>query len=116
MWIVVSTIVFHSILEAVLVGLSFAAVARRFDLRLSLLQSFLVLLPLFLLFAVYYLPAIDALNARIVIGNQAIAKEIGPGTPIVLRELFRFGISDPVAWGIQAAIATTVARWSNHVT
>jgi len=114
MWLLVATIVLYAVLESIMVGLSFGAIGQRFGIRLSPLRSFLLLIPVFCLLALYYIPAIDVLDAKLVIGNEEIAREIGPGTPIVLRELFRFGISDPVVWAVQAAIATAAARWSTR--
>lgn len=112
MSIVIATVVLYAFLESLMVGLSFAAVSHRFAVQPSVPRSFLALFPVFFLLAVYYIPGIETLDAKLVIGNQEIAQEIGPGTPIVLREFFRLGISDPIVWGVQAAIAAAVARWS----
>jgi len=112
MWIVLSTMVLYAAIESVTVGLSLASLSRRFNVRLSTLASIPILLPVFALLAVYYIPAVEALDAKLIVGNQDIAKEIGPGSPIVVRELFRIGITDPLVWLIQGSIASIVARWA----
>lgn len=113
-WLVISTIVLYTVLEAGMVGLSLSAISRRLAFRVSPMGAFFVLVPIFALLALYYVPAIAALDARLIIGNEAIAAEIGPGTPIVVRELFRVGVSDPVVWALQAVIGAAVNHWASR--
>lgn len=69
-----------------------------------------VLMGVFLFLDCYWLPAVMALDARIIIGNARVAEMLGVAGEFPLIDLFTVGWFGIVMYGVQVIIAVWVAE------
>ncbi len=88
-----------------MVGITFQAIANKYQWKISPKKSFIILFFIFALLDNYLLPLVVSADVTITIRNEAIASlfEIPPDYPFI--NLFEFGLFEFFTWAIQAMLA-----------
>lgn len=111
MLLLILTMVFAYLLDAVFVGAVFAVGHLRWGWRLSGWRAPIVLLMVFIGIDLYWLPAASVVDARLIIGNTSVADALGISREVALIDFFSIGWLDVLIWGGQVILAGRVANW-----
>ena len=99
-------------LDAVLVGIAAAVVMLR-RRRFTDTQQFFIVLFCVVVYETLTLPAIMALDATIIIGNETVRQLLGAERTFPLSDLYAvtpFG--DVAVWLVQAWVALRIGKWA----
>jgi hypothetical protein len=107
--ILLTTIAFDRLVQAVLIGALLDVLRYRFSLRFSKVRDLLILLAIFAFLDLYWLPALTILDARIRVLNPEITNVMGLSKETPLIELVGFGWLDLFIWWMQIIVAVWVA-------
>jgi hypothetical protein len=110
MWILIVTFVSLIVVESVLVGLSAAAVSMKARVTVRTTRLFLIFVAIFAVLDNFYLPALQVLDATLVIRNPDFSRLIGPGAPIELAEWLGPSPDDALWWALQGTLALITTR------
>jgi len=96
------------LVDIFLVGASFAAIKRVFNLNISVIKSILILIVAFALLDNLVTPLVDYLDLTFTIRNQEIANffELKENTPASM--FFSIGYFDFIIWLVESLIAVFV--------
>ena len=97
------------LVDAVLMGALLYALRDRFSLKLSKMSAPAVLLLIFALLDLYWMPAAAALDIRLRILNQTVSEFLGLRGEVSLAEAYDIGWFDLLVWVIQVVVAVWVA-------
>ena len=107
-FVVLITVVFGYLIDALLVGIALGMFSIRFEWNLSSRKIPLILFLVFGFLDLYALPALVALDATITVRNTAVAElmNLYPNYPFV--ELLGFGWYEIIIWLGQVLVALLV--------
>jgi hypothetical protein len=91
-----------------MVGITFQAIANKYQWEISPKKSFVILFFIFAFLDNYLLPLVVSADVTITIRNEAIASllEIPPDYPFI--NFFEFGLFEIFSWAIEAALSGLV--------
>jgi len=93
------------LIDTFLIGVTYQSLKIRYGWKISPKKSFIILFFAFAILENYLLPLLFALDLRITIGNERIAKLIDAHGSIHSLELFDPGIFEFIVWCSQAFFA-----------
>jgi len=95
--------------NTILIGLAFGVFVLYLKKELPNKLQFILLIFIFVLIDIYWIPVVNYLNITITIGNKSVADFFNVKPNMPLSNIFSFGIFDLIIYAIQASIAQWIA-------
>ena len=109
MTITIVTAIFDYAFDGVLVGVAYLVLSRRLKLSNSPFRDFAVLVGIFAVLDLLWIPAISELGMSVSFDNPAVYGILGLENPIRGDDLFGLDLMSVVFWIAQALLARAVA-------
>ncbi|MHB0915095.1 MAG: hypothetical protein ACYC57_10725 [Thermoleophilia bacterium] len=93
-----------------MVGITFQAIANKYQWKITIKKSFIILFFIFAVLEIYLWPLVYSVDATITVRNEAIASllEIPPDYPFI--NFFELGLFEFFTWAIQAVLAGLIGQ------